>query len=314
MTCIVTGAAGFIGSHLSRRLLKEGFSVIGIDCFTDYYPRWIKEGNLESLKTAPQFSLIESNINELDLRKLFSGAEYVFHLAAQAGVRASWGESFTIYTHNNIEATQKILESAKTSRLKKILFASSSSVYGSSPDLPWMEDSPKLPHSPYGVTKLAAEKLCSLYYRNYEIPTVSLRYFTVYGPGQRPDMAFHRFFKAINEGEAIPVYGNGQQTRDFTYVDDIVEANISAMNEGLPGEIYNIGGGHRKKLADLFPLFKKITGKDIDISWQDNQKGDVPDTFANIEKAQKDLGYFPKTDIEVGLKKEWDWLKILYTR
>ena len=314
MTCIVTGAAGFIGSHLSRRLLKEGFSVIGIDCFTDYYPRWIKEGNLESLKTAPQFSLIESNINELDLRKLFSGAEYVFHLAAQAGVRASWGESFTIYTHNNIEATQKILESAKTSRLKKILFASSSSVYGSSPDLPWMEDSPKLPHSPYGVTKLAAEKLCSLYYRNYEIPTVSLRYSTVYGPGQRPDMAFHRFFKAINEGEAIPVYGNGQQTRDFTYVDDIVEANISAMNEGLPGEIYNIGGGHRKKLADLFPLFKKITGKDIDISWQDNQKGDVPDTFANIEKAQKDLGYFPKTDIEVGLKKEWDWLKILYTR
>ncbi|MFC2157473.1 NAD-dependent epimerase/dehydratase family protein [Acidobacteriota bacterium] len=314
MTCIVTGAAGFIGSHLSRRLLKEGFSVTGIDCFTDYYPRWIKEQNLESLKASPQFTLIESNINELDLRELFSGAEYVFHLAAQAGVRASWGESFTIYTHNNIEATQKILESAKNSRLKKIIFASSSSVYGSSPDLPWMEDSPKLPHSPYGVTKLAAEKLCSLYYRNYEIPAVSLRYFTVYGPGQRPDMAFHRFFKAVNEGEAIPVYGNGQQTRDFTYVDDIVEANISAMNEGLPGEIYNIGGGHRKKLADLFPLFKKITGKDIVISWQDNQKGDVPDTFANIEKAQRDLGYFPRTDIEVGLKKEWDWLKMLYTR
>jgi UDP-glucose 4-epimerase len=237
----------------------------------------------------------------------------VFHLAAQAGVRASWGSSFSVYTTNNIGATQKLLEAARLSPVKKFIFASSSSVYGSSPDLPWSEDSLPAPFSPYGVSKLAAEHLCRLYYKNFGIPTLSLRFFTVYGPGQRPDMAFHRFFKAALEDKSLSLFGDGRQTRDFTYVDDIVEANLASIEKGRPGEVYNIGGGHRKSLQEILPLLESACRKSLSIRRQEEQKGDAPHTCADISKAEKDLDYRPQTSLEEGLRKEWIWLKKLYS-
>jgi nucleoside-diphosphate-sugar epimerase len=312
MKCLVTGAAGFIGSHLSRRLLREGHDVTGVDCFTDYYPRWLKERNLEALRTEPAFSFIERDIRELDLSHLLGGVEAVFHLAAQAGVRSSWGESFSVYIQNNIAATQMLLEAAKKTRLSRFVYASSSSVYGLTPTLPMTELSLLYPLSPYGVTKLAAEQLCFLYFKNYRVPTVSLRFFTVYGPGQRPDMAFHKFFKAVAEGRPVTIYGDGRQTRDFTFVADIVAALTAALKLGREGEVYNVGGGHRETLNDLLPLIEDICGRRFEIARQDRQKGDVPDTFADITKAAKELGYSPRTGLRDGLAQEWDWVRELY--
>lgn len=313
MTCIVTGAAGFIGSHLCRRLLKKGFSVIGIDSFTDFYPKWIKNKNILPLMRDKKFEFIAEDINSIGLTKLLNRSDYVFHLAAQAGVRTSWGHNFSVYTKNNIEATQKLLEAVKDTKIKKFIYASSSSVYGLCPELPISETSPLYPFSPYGVTKLAAEHLCYLYYKNFGLPLVSLRFFTVYGPGQRPDMAFHKFFKTIAEGEQISIFGDGKQTRDFTFIDDIIEANFASLENGKLGETYNIGGGTRKKLEDIIPIIEKICEKKAEINWEEKQKGDVLHTFANIEKARKDLNYSPKTQIEDGLKEEWTWLRLLYS-
>jgi UDP-glucose 4-epimerase len=313
MNCLVTGTAGFIGSHLSRRLLKEGFSVIGVDSFTDYYPRWIKERNLSTLKSENNFSFLEEDINSLDLNRLLQNVDCVFHLAAQAGVRASWGQSFSEYIRNNIEATQRLLEESKEQPLHKFIFASSSSVYGYCPELPMSESSPLLPYSPYGVTKLAAENLCYLYSKNYGVPTISLRFFTVYGPGQRPDMAFHKFFKSTSENKPITVFGTGEQTRDFTYINDIIDAIFACINNGQTGETYNLGGGNRKMLKDLLPLFEEICGKKISVKWEEKQKGDVPHTLADIQKAKKDLGFAPRTAIDEGLSEEWRWIKNLYS-
>ncbi len=312
MICVVTGAAGFIGSHLSRRLLQDKHSVIGVDSFTDDYPRWIKERNVAPLLQDRNFEFLAKDMDDLDLPGLLGRAEAVFHLAAKAGVRASWGQSFSLYLKNNIMNTQRLLEAAKTSRLQKIVFASSSSVYGATRDLPMLETSPVAPLSPYGVTKLAAEKLCDLYYRNYGVPAVSLRFFTVYGPGQRPDMAFHIFLKAILLGQEVTVFGDGRQTRDFTFVADIVEACCAALRSGRPGESYNIGGGHRETLDDLFPLLEEITGKKALVRRVDKQKGDVPDTWAGIDKARRDLAYAPRTDLAHGLRQEWDYVRSLY--
>jgi UDP-glucose 4-epimerase len=313
MNCLVTGTAGFIGSHLSRRLLKEGFSVIGVDSFTDYYPRWIKERNLSTLKNENNFSFLEEDINSLDLNRLLQNVDCVFHLAAQAGVRASWGQSFSEYIRNNIEATQRLLEESKEQPLHKFIFASSSSVYGYCPELPMSESSPLLPYSPYGVTKLAAENLCYLYSKNYGVPTISLRFFTVYGPGQRPDMAFHKFFKSTSENKPITVFGTGEQTRDFTYINDIINAIFACIEHGQTGETYNLGGGNRKMLKDLLPLFEEICGKKISVKWKEKQKGDVPHTLADIQKAKKDLGFVPRTAIDEGLSEEWRWIKNLYS-
>lgn len=313
MNCIVTGVAGFIGSHLSQRLLKEGFSVTGIDSFNDSYSRWIKEKNIQPIRSHKNFRLITARINDLDLDSLFKEVHCVFHLAAQAGVRTSWGENFSVYTENNITATQKLLENAKENRIVKFIYASSSSVYGLCPELPMKETSFLSPYSPYGVTKLAAEHLCQLYFKNFGIPTVSLRLFTVYGPGQRPDMAFHKFFKSIAEDTPLSVFGDGLQTRDFTYVDDIVDANFLSLERGKAGETYNIGGGNRKILRDIFPLLEKITGKKLHIQWKKSQKGDVFHTFADIQKAKKDLGFSPRTPLEEGLDREWEWIKGLYS-
>ncbi len=312
MKCVVTGAAGFIGSRLTARLLAAGHQVVGVDCFTDYYPRWIKERNLALLQGSPSFRFRAEDLNTMDLKALFDGAEAVFHLAAQAGVRASWGESFDNYIANNVRATQRLLETAKEGPLGRFVFASSSSVYGQTPDLPMRETGPVQPLSPYGVTKLSAEQLCVLYNRNYGVPVLALRFFTVYGPGQRPDMAFHRFFQALAEGREIPVYGDGNQTRDFTYVDDIIAASLAAVDRGRPGEVYNVGGGHRERLADVIEVMADVAGRAARIAHSEAQKGDVPDTFADIRKAQAELGYAPRTPLRDGLREEWDWLKGLY--
>ena len=315
MKTLVTGCAGFIGSHLVDKLLEQGYEVIGIDCFTDYYPREIKEANINlSLKKKAlpkkyhknaKFELIEENILNMDK---FPEVDYVFHLAAQAGVRASWGKSFEIYTRNNIEATQKLLEFYKDRAIKKFVYASSSSVYGDT-ELPMKEDSLLKPVSPYGVTKLAGENLCYLYWKNYSVPTVSLRYFTVYGPKQRPDMAIHKFVKAIFNEDEITVYGDGTQTRDFTFVDDAVEANILAANNDSVGEVFNVGGGSRISVSDLMKTIEKITGKVAKIKHIENQKGDVKDTLADITKTTKLLKWTPKINIEEGLQRQTKWMK-----
>lgn len=313
MICLVTGAAGFIASHLCRRLVKEGFMVVGVDSFNDSYPKWIKEENIHDLLQGKNFEFISKGVENVDLKKLLRRVDCVFHLAAQAGVRTSWGQNFEIYTKNNIQTTQILLEVAKEVPLEKFIYASSSSVYGLCPDLPMTEKSPLNPLSPYGVTKLAAEQLCYLYFKNYGIPTVSLRFFTVYGPGQRPDMAFHKFYKAMTEDKEITVFGDGKQTRDFTYIDDIIEANIASLEKAKTGEVYNIGGGHQEKLEDVFPMMEKISQKKLKIRKAERQKGDVPHTFALIEKAQNDLNYSPQTPLLDGLKEEWIWLQRLYS-
>ncbi|MBN1271717.1 MAG: NAD-dependent epimerase/dehydratase family protein [Candidatus Aminicenantes bacterium] len=313
MKCLVTGSAGFIASHLCRMLLDAGHKVTGIDVFTDFYPKWIKENNLKPLLSRSYFNFLSEDIMSANLEVILKNCDYVFHLAAQAGVRSSWGESFSVYTRNNIETTQKLLEISRNSSLKRFIYASSSSVYGDCRELPMTEESLLLPYSPYGVTKLAGENLCGLYHKNYGVPTISLRFFTVYGPGQRPDMAFHKFCKASLENKEITVFGDGTQTRDFTYIDDIVRACISCMDKGREGEIYNIGGGVRRKLCDIFPILESLTGKKVKIKNIAKQKGDVPDTYALIEKAKKDLEFTPETKLQDGLLKEWNWIQQLYS-
>ena len=306
MKALVTGCAGFIGSHLVDRLLEQGHKAIGIDCFTDYYSREIKNKDISNALNNKSFELIEEDILEMDK---YPEVDYVFHLAAQAGVRASWGKSFEIYTRNNIEATQKLLEFYKDLSIKKFAYASSSSVYGDT-ELPMKENSLLKPVSPYGVTKLAGENLCYLYYKNYGVPTISLRYFTVYGPRQRPDMAIHKFVKAILNDGNILIFGDGEQTRDFTFVDDAVEANILAAESDIAGEVFNIGGGTRISVNELIKKIEDVTGKKAKVKYMEKQKGDVRDTRADVNKAKADLGWTSKVEIDEGLKKFVDWWKV----
>lgn len=306
---LVTGAAGFVGSHLSEKLLQLGYQVKGIDSFLDYYPRKIKENNLKNLLNSNNFSFIEADILKVDLSTLLDGVEYIFHEAAQAGVRASWGKSFEIYTQNNILATQTLLEASKElSQLKKFVYASSSSVYGDTDILPMREDSIPKPVSPYGVSKLAGEHLCYLYFKNFGVPTVSLRYFTVYGPRQRPDMAFHKFIRAILQNKEIQVYGLGNQTRDFTFITDIVEATIVASKTDINGAVFNIGGGSRVTLIQVINLIEEIIGKSVNAEYSHTQHGDVLHTWADISKAQEILHYHPQISLQEGLKEEINWL------
>lgn len=310
MKSLVTGAAGFIGSHLSERLIKDGHNVVGIDCFIDYYPRAIKEKNIESLLTSSNFEFIDKNILDLDLERLLHDVDYIFHQAAQAGVRASWGKDFDIYIKNNIKATQHLLEACKDAkRIKKMVFASSSSVYGDTKDIPMREDSIPIPVSPYGVTKLASEQLCYLYWKSYGIPIVSLRYFTVYGPCQRPDMAFNKFIKAVLKNKPILVYGDGNQTRDFTFISDIVDINIIASQKGCDGKTYNIGGGSRISLLESIKLLGEIAGTNPKIEFMGAQKGDMQHTWSDTSRAVADLGYYPKVDLKTGIRLEFEWLK-----
>ena len=307
-TCVVTGAAGFIGSHLAEALVARGYRVIGVDSFADFYPRSMKEANLTHLRRAPTFRCIEADLRTADLVTPLEGIEYVFHLAAQPGVRTSWGEGFASYVENNVLATQRLLEAAKRAGVRRVIYASSSSVYGNIPGLPAREDSQLLPISPYGVTKLAAEHLCRLYYTELGLPTISLRYFSVYGPRQRPDMAFHKFIRALLLDEPITVYGDGNQSRDFTYVGDIVAANLAAMDHGRPGGCYNLGGGGQVTVKEVLALLRLITGKPGHVDYDVRQFGDAMHTVADTTAARTELGFEPACSLADGLREEVNWM------
>ena len=309
MKCLVTGAAGFIGSSLADLLLSQGHEVVGIDCFADYYPRETKESNLSNARSEARFSFVEDDLLTADLDALLAGVDWVFHQAAQAGVRASWGESFDVYVRNNISVTQRLLERARESRIEKLVYASSSSVYGDSPDLPLRESARPQPVSPYGVTKLAAEHLCYLYHVNYGVPTVSLRYFTVYGPRQRPDMAFNKFIRSALTGGEIIVHGDGEQTRDFTYISDICNANLLAAQSDAVGRVFNVGGGSRVTVNHVLDVLNGLAGERVRVRHIEDQKGDVRHTLSDAAPAREALGYRTSVSVEEGLAREFEWLK-----
>ena len=322
-TCLVTGVAGFIGSHLAEKLLSSGHRVVGVDCFADYYARSIKEQNLQSLLAQKPFTFLAGDLLELDLPALLSGeaapvpgqpatkarVDFIFHLAAQAGVRASWGRSFEIYTRNNILATQQLLEAARQVTPAKFVYASSSSVYGDAEAYPTHEEMTPHPISPYGVSKLAGEHLCMLYWRNYRVPTAALRYFTVYGPRQRPDMGFNRFIRAMARGAEIEIYGDGEQTRDFTYVEDAVQGTTAAAMAEARGEVFNIGGGSRVTVNQVIRSLEAILQRTAKLKYIAEQKGDVRHTSADTSKARRLLGYQPQVSLQQGLEREAAWLQ-----
>jgi len=308
MKCLVTGAAGFIGSHLTGSLLDLGAEVTGIDCFTDYYPRSMKEANLAENRTRQGFTLVEARIQDADISALLEGVTHVFHLAAQAGVRKSWGRDFRTYTENNVEASQHLLEACVGHPLTRFVYASSSSLYGDNVSIPMRETALPQPVSPYGVTKLAAEQLCYLYFVNHGVPTASLRYFTVYGPRQRPDMAFHRFIRASLDRKPITLYGDGEQTRDFTYVADAVAGTIAAGVRGISGRAYNLGGGSRVSMNHVIDMIGRVAGKPLEVRREPAQKGDMRDTYADTSLARTDLGFAPSVSLEQGIEAEYRWL------
>lgn len=305
---LVTGAAGFIGSHLVEKLLARGEEVIGVDNFLDNYPRHFKENNLVGFANHERFRFIGADLLQLDRKNLLQGVQVIYHLAGQPGVRSSWGDEFSRYTENNIMATQLLLEAAKDRKLEKFVYASTSSVYGDTDDLPMREDGRTRPVSPYGATKLAAEHLCHLYWKAFGVPTVALRFFTVYGPRQRPDMFFHIFMRALRRGEAVPLYDDGEQTRDFTYCSDIVEGILGAAAYSGNGEAFNLGGGSEVSLLSAIALAEKISGRQAKLTRFDRQKGDVRHTSAQLDQARNKLGYAPKVGLEEGLAAEWQWV------
>ncbi|NBD32743.1 MAG: NAD-dependent epimerase/dehydratase family protein [Cyanobacteria bacterium] len=311
---IVTGAGGFIGSHLVEALLAQEKTVLGIDEFNDYYDPNQKRRNLEKVLNHPQFTLLESNILDLDWVTLLADVEVIFHQAAQAGVRASWGTTFYLYTERNLNATQVMLEAAKNApQLTRFVYASSSSVYGNAERLPTPESTCPQPVSPYGITKLAAEQLCWQYHQNFEVPATALRYFTVYGPRQRPDMAFHKFLKAVLNEEPISIYGDGLQTRDFTFISDAIAANLAAATAPeAVGKAFNVGGGSRVSLSEVLEKMAVVTGRKIARNYFPQATGDARDTSADISQAQQLLGYNPQVDLRTGLTREWEWIQQYY--
>jgi UDP-glucose 4-epimerase len=311
MKSLITGVAGFVGSHLAEKLLSLGHEVAGVDKFLDNYPQPLKEKNLAALRGNPKFTLIERDIASLDLTGLLDGVDYLFHLAGQPGVRASWGKDFSRYTENNITATQVLLEAAKGRPLTKFVYASTSSVYGDTDDLPMREDGLTRPVSPYGVSKLAAEHLCYLYSKAFAVPTVALRFFTVYGPRQRADMFFHIFMRGLIRGEEIPLYDDGEQTRDFTFVSDIVEGVVGAAQYPGIGEVFNLGGGSQTSLLNAIAMVERIAGRQARLQRFDRQKGDVRHTRANLSAAHAKLSYVPRVTLEEGLARQWSWIQSL---
>lgn len=308
---LVTGCAGFIGSTLSESLLRAGYNVIGLDCFQPNYDRQIKERNLSWLIEQPRFRFLEQNLTSISLNELLADITYVFHLAALPGVRTSWGNHFKEYVDHNILATQRLLEAIKDSKIKKMVYASSSSIYGGM-EGPTNEERTPHPFSPYGVTKLSAEQLCQLYAKNFGIPVISLRYFTVFGPRQRPDMAFHRMIIRILLGQPVPIYGDGEQSRDFTYIEDIVTANLLAMQASLSEEVFNIGGVSHLTVNEVISLIEHHIGKTAIRQYLPIQTGDPKHTWANISKAKNLLGYDPQFDVEQGIALQVKDIKTLY--
>jgi UDP-glucuronate 4-epimerase len=306
VTVLITGVAGFVGSALARRLVAAGEEVVGVDCLTDYYDPGLKKDNLSTIP-ADGFSFVREDVNTADLDSLLAGVSVVFHEAGQPGVRKSWGEDFATYVDANVLATQRLLEAARRSRdLQRLVYASSSSVYGNALSYPTTENDVPRPHSPYGVTKLAAEHLCSLYASNFGVPTVSLRYFTVYGPGQRPDMAFNRFIRATLAGEPIEVFGTGEQVRDFTFVDDVVDANLrAAAHDVRPGSMYNVSGGTSISVNEVLDVLSDIAGAPIEVRRGEAVAGDVRQTGGSADKIREELGWKPSVDIVSGLRAQW---------
>jgi nucleoside-diphosphate-sugar epimerase len=304
----VTGVAGFIGSTLADALVARGDDVRGVDCFTSYYDRDAKEANLAGVRANPGFELVEDDLRTCAIGPLLDGVDVVFHQAAQAGVRLSWADGFADYNGHNILATQRLLEGAKAANVARVVYASSSSVYGNAPAYPTTEDDLPRPHSPYGVTKLAAEHLCNLYAANWGVSTVSLRYFTVYGPRQRPDMAFHRLIEAGLGGTAFPLFGDGSAVRDFTFVGDVVEANLAAAAaDCAPGTVVNIAGGGSTTMTDLLALADDVIGQPVTVDRRPPQAGDVERTGGSIERAQRLLGWEPRTSLRDGFAAQVAW-------
>jgi len=306
---VVTGAAGFIGSHLSERLLAAGHEVVGIDSFADYYEKARKEQNLETSRSNDRFHFAAADLVDADLDPLLDGAAVVYHLAGQPGVRPSWGNLFDRYVRDNVIATQRLLEALKEAPIKRLVFAGSSSVYGDAERFPTKETALPRPVSPYGVTKLAAEHLTLLYTRNFGIPAVSVRYFTVYGPRQRPDMAFSRFMQAMTAGEDIEVFGDGEQTREFTYVSDAVDGTIKASTADVVGQIFNLGGGSRVTVNKVLATLEEISGLSVRRQNLPAAPGDPRHTGASINLARERLGWEPRVSLREGLARQWEWFQ-----
>jgi nucleoside-diphosphate-sugar epimerase len=305
---LVTGVAGFIGSRLAETLVNQGWSVVGVDCYTDYYGRPAKEANLSAVRAADAFTFVEGDLNDVGLPAILDGVDVVFHQAAQAGVRDSWGNGFASYVHHNVLATQRLLEEALQAGVRRFVYASSSSVYGNAERYPTVESDVVRPFSPYGVTKLAAENLVSAYARNFGLSSISLRYHTVYGPRQRPDMAIHRLIKAALTGEPFPLFAAGDFVRDFTFVDDICRANVLAAQANVePGAVFNLAGGESITMSGLIDRIGEIVGREVPIEERPGQAGDVRRTDADWSKAQKQLGWEPVTSLDEGLRAQVEW-------
>jgi len=310
MRALVTGCAGFIGSHLTEALLDRGDDVVGIDCFNDNYGRDQKLLNLRHFADwGERFEFVPVDLARGDLGELTASSDAVFHLAAEPGVRSSWGGRYQQYVQNNIIATQQLLEALKGRTDVRLVYASSSSVYGDAEERPTSEEAPTRPRSPYGQTKLSAEHLCSLYRYNYGLDAVSLRYFTVFGPRQRPDMAFNIFCRAALEGTPLTVFGDGRQTRDFTFVGDVVAATLAAGDANLDEHrILNVGGGTPTSIRAVLDLIGGLAGKALEVEYLDQELGDVRDTAADTQRARELLGFRPATSLEQGLAAEFEWL------
>jgi UDP-glucuronate 4-epimerase len=308
MRCLVTGVAGFIGSHLAQTLVAEGHEVTGVDCLTPYYERWRKEANLREAADSGPFQFLELDLQDASLTGLLREVEVVFHQAGQPGVRSSWGTGFADYVRNNVIVTQRLLEASEKAAVRRFVYASSSSVYGNAPRLPTTESDPCRPFSPYGVTKLAAENLCTAYADNGCVETVSLRYFTVYGPRQRPDMAFSRFISRALRGDALPLYAGGEQIRDFTYVDDVIRANLAAAARPVsPGAVFNIAGGVRVTMTDMLLLLEEVAGMPLDVQPMLAKPGDVRATAGDTAAAKEILEWSPEVDLRTGLQRQVEW-------
>jgi UDP-glucuronate 4-epimerase len=305
---LVTGCAGFLGSHLCERLVGDGCDVVGVDCFTPYYPRSAKERNIERLRDEPSFSLLELDLAGAPLDDLLDGVDVVFHLAAQPGVRGSFGSSFNVYLRNNVLATQRLLEHSIRTPITAFVFASSSSVYGDAAAYPTGELCDRRPVSPYGMTKLATEELASVYRRCFGVPTVGLRYFTAYGPRQRPDMAFTRFLKCAISGAPLTINGDGRQVRDFTFVDDVVEGTVAAARRGRPGAVYNIGGARPVELIDAIGWIAALIGRPLELECRPAPVGEAWRTGCDGGLALEELGFEARTALRDGLAAQLEWL------
>jgi UDP-glucuronate 4-epimerase len=297
---LVTGCAGFVGSHVVETLLRRGHQVLGVDAFTDYYKREVKESNIESAQTDAAFSIVEADLAGDSLAPLLDGVDGVFHLAAQPGVRGSWGDTFAVYLRDNVLATQRLFEAAGRSGVR-IVFASTSSVYGNAEAYPTHEKMLPRPVSPYGVTKLACESLARTYAECFGLEAIVLRYFTVYGPRQRPDMAFARIISALLGETPFPVYGTGDQSRDFTYVGDAAEATVDAMEGGRAGTTYNVGGGSETTLRDVIALVERLAERRLAVHYEPAAVGDVRRTAADTTRIRSELGWSPRVSLEKGL-------------